>query len=142
MSSPLETAVQAGLDAVRKVHGASVTYSRGETDLTVAQAVQGRTGKITIDVGGAEQVVEAADWLIKVSDLSPLAPPQPGDTITRVVEGETYIWTVEILDLSEAAWDWSDTSRTTYRIRSRKDGAAAYEVSVPTGFDLAGNELK
>ena len=142
MSTPLEKAVQASLTAVRRIHGAPVTYSRGATTLTISRAVQGRTGKVTIEVGGAEQVVEVADWIIKVTDLASLYPPENGDVIVRTVEGATYTWTMEPMSIGETSWDWSDTSRTTVRIRSRKDGADAYEVSNPTGFDLAGNELK
>jgi len=142
MPTPLENAVIANLNAVRKVHGASVTYSRDSTSLTVSQAVQGSTGKTTIDVGGTEQVVEVADFIIKVSDLGDLAPPQNGDLIVRVIGDDSYTWTVEPLSAGETAWDWSDTARTTYRIRTRKDGADAYEVSETSGFDLAGDELK
>jgi len=142
MSTPLEKAVQISLKAVRRVAGAPVTYSRDATTLTISQAVQGRTSKVNIDIGGAEQVVEAADWLIKVTDLSTLAPPEAGDIIVRTVEGVTYTWTVETLEMGEVEWDWSDTARTAYRIHTRKDGASAYEVSEPTGFDLSGAELK
>jgi len=97
--------------------------------------------KLPIDVGGAEQVVEISDWLIRVSDLAGLTPAS-GDIIVRVIDGTTYTWSVETRELGETEWDWSDTARTTYRIRARKDGASAYEVSEPTGFDLAGNELR
>jgi hypothetical protein len=142
MTTPLEKAVQVSLKAVRKVAGAPVTYSRGETTLTISQAVQGRTSKVNIDIGGAEQVVEAADWLIKVTDLSSLAPPEAGDLIVRTVEFVSYTWTVETLEMGEVEWDWSDTARTAYRIHTRKDGVSAYEISEPTGFDLSGAELK
>ena len=142
MTTPLEKAVQVSLKAVRKVAGTPVTYSRGETTLTISQAVQGRTSKVNIDIGGAEQVIEAADWRIKVTDLSSLAPPEAGDLIVRTVEGVTYTWTVETLDFGEVEWDWSDTARTAYRIHTRKDGVSAYEISNPTGFDLSGVELK
>lgn len=141
MSSHMEKALQACMTAVRKVQGSPVTYAQGETTLTISNAVQGRTLKDTIDIGETEQVVEIADWLIKVTDLVNLTPAS-GDIITRVIDGTTYTWTVEARDLGETPWDWSDTSRTTYRIRSRKDGDSAYEVSEPTGFDLQGVELR
>tara|TARA_B100000519_G_C14187336_1_gene411405 strand:+ start:420 stop:857 length:438 start_codon:yes stop_codon:yes gene_type:complete len=141
-TTSLENAVKAGMNAVRRIHGAPITYSRDSTTLTVSRAIQGRTFKTTIDVGEKEQVVEAADFIIKVIDLGNLAPPQKGDIIVRTVEGQTYTWTVETLSIGESPWDWSDTARTFYRIRTRKDGADAYEVSEPSGFDLAGDELK
>jgi hypothetical protein len=143
MSSAFETAIQAGLAAARQVAGSSITYGRGETTLTVTDAVQGETRKGVIDVGGSEQIVEMCDWMIEVSALSGLSDtPDPEDTITRVIDGTTYTWTVEHRELGQSHWDWSDTSRTQYRIRTRKDGATAYEISKPTGFDISGNELR
>ena len=141
MSSFFEKGIQACLQGVRSVAGSPVTYAQDSTTLTIDKAVQGMTSKDTIDIGETEQVVEVADWLIKVTDLAGLTP-SAGDIITRVIDGTTYTWTVEARELGETPWDWCDTSRTTYRIRSRKDGASAYEVSEPTGFDLAGNELR
>lgn len=129
------------MTAVRTLCGSPVTYTQGATTLTISQAVQGNTLKSTIEVGSAEQVVEIADWLIRVTDMAALTPAS-GDIIVRVIDGTTYTWTVEARDYGATEWDWSDTSRTTYRIRSRKDGESAYEVSEPTGFDLAGNELR
>ena len=143
MSSAFETAIQAGMAAARLVAGASVTYSRSATSITVANAVQGETRKGVIDVGGTEQVVEMCDWLIEVSALAALGDtPDPEDTISRVIDGTTYTWTVEHRELGQSHWDWSDTSRTQYRIRTRKDGAAAYEVINPSGFDISGNEIR
>jgi len=141
MPSHFETAIKAGLTAIRAIAGSPVTYTQGATTLTIDQAVQASTQKLPIEVGGNEQVVEVADWLIKVTDMAGITPAS-GDIITRVIDGSTYTWTVETRELGETEWDWSDTSRSTYRIRSRKDGASAYEVSEPTGFDLAGNELR
>jgi hypothetical protein len=141
MPSFFETAISAGLTALRGIAGSPVTYTQGATTLTISNAVQGATMKLPIDVGGAEQVVEISDWLIRVSDLAGLTPAS-GDIIVRVIDGTTYTWSVETRELGETEWDWSDTARTTYRIRARKDGASAYEVSEPTGFDLAGNELR
>ncbi len=129
------------MTAIRTVAGSSVTYTQGATTLTISNAVQAGTGKSNIDIGDTEQVVEVADWLIKVSDLAGLVPAS-GDIIVRVIDGTTYTWSVEAMDVGETEWDWADTSRTTYQIRSRKDGASAYEVSQPTGFDLAGDELR
>jgi len=139
-SSHFETALQAGMNAIRTVAGAPITYAQGGFTLTISNAVQGRTLKTTIEVGEEEQIVEVADWLIEVVDLAGIIPAA-GDIITRVIDGSTYVWTVETRGMGETEWDWSDTSRTTYRIRTRKDGASAYEVSNPTGYDLAGNEL-
>jgi len=139
----VENALQAGMAALRTMSGVPVTYTSGATVLSISNAVQGDTRKGTIEVGGDEQVVEIADWLIAVKDFESLgSTPNEGDTIARVISGTTYTWTVEHRDMGETHWDWSDTSRTQYRIRTRKDGAGAYEISQPTGFDLGGNELR
>ena len=137
-----DTAIQAGMATARQIAGSSVTYTRGATVITISDAVQGETRKGVIDVGGSEQVVEMCDWLIEVNALGSLADtPDPADVIARVIDGTTYTWTVEHREIGETHWDWSDNTRTQYRIRTRKDGTGAYEVSKPTGFDLAGNEL-
>ena len=138
----LDAALKAGFSAARTIAGVSISYVRGATTLTVSHAVQGETIKGVIDVGGSEQVVELCDWLISVDALAALNDtPAPGDVITRTIAGKSYVWTVEHRELGSTHWDWSDPARTQYRIRTRKDGAAAYEVSQPTGFDLAGVEV-
>ena len=139
----LENAIGVMLDATRSIHGAEVTYARGGTSATIKDAVQGATLKDVIDMGGPEILVETTDFLIKVDRLSALfGPPEPGDIITRIIGDTTMTWTVETRRLATTPWDWSDTARTTYRITCRKDGDAAFEVSVPTGFDLAGDEVR
>ena len=141
--SVLENAIQAGLTAARSVAGAAVTYSRTGTSITVSNAVQGETRKGVIDVGGSEQIVEMCDWLIEVAALADLSDtPDPGDTIARVINGTTYTWTVEHRELGQSHFDWSDTARTQYRIRTRKDGAAAYEINQRSGWDISGNEIR
>ena len=147
MPSVFEQAIRTGLSAIRSNAGSPITYMQTSTgvSITIDDAVQGRTRKDNISVGGAEQVVETADFLVKVERFEALGDtdiPEPGDLITRVIDGVTYTWTVEARDFGETAWDWSDTSRDTYRIRTRKDGDGAYEVSQPSGFDLSGNELR
>jgi|32_taG_2_1085360.scaffolds.fasta_scaffold09129_2 hypothetical protein len=139
---PFERAVKVGLQVTRNAGGVPVTYSRGATTLSISSALQGRTNKTSIDVGGEEQVVEMQQWLIAVEDLRSLAPPQSGDLITRNIGGTDYVFTVEAMTIGEVAWDWSDVAKSQYDITTRKDGSAAYEVSEPTGFDISGNELR
>ena len=142
--SPAEHALSIGLEVTRNLTGSPVTYSRSATSLTVADAVQGDSLKRSIEVGGSEQVVEVVEWFIDSAALSALTPvtPERGDTIARVVDGTTHTYTVEDLDLGIPMWDWSDTGKTQFVIRTRKDGASAYEVVTPSGFDLAGNEMR
>jgi hypothetical protein len=59
-----------------------------------------------------------------------------------VIDGTTHTYTVENMDMGLSHWDWSDTGRTQYRIRTRADGATAYTVVKPNGFDLSGTEMR
>jgi len=86
-------------------------------------------------------VVEACDWLMSVASYT-LGTPAVGDIISRTVNGVSYTWTVECPAMGIPPFDWSDTARTTYRIHARKDGAAAFEVITPNGFDVSGNEMR
>ena len=140
--SPHERALNYGLSVTRNSFGVPVTYTRGATTLTISSALQGETLKGAIDVSGTEQIVELQDWLLAVSDLGSLWPPTPGDLITRNIDGTDNTFTVEYRQAGESLWDWSDTGKTQVRLRTRKDGASAFEVSEPTGFDISGNEIR
>jgi hypothetical protein len=138
--SAFESAIGAGLKMIRRTAGVSVTVTRGATTITVSDAVQGQSQKQIIDET-AETVVEGCDWLISVASYT-LGQPAVGDIISRKVNGITYYWTVESPVIGISHFDWSDTARTTYRIRARKDGAAAFEIVQPNGFDLSGSEMR
>lgn len=135
-----ETAIEVGLKAIRRAAGVSVTITRGASTITVSDAVQGQSGKAVVDEN-AESVVEACDWLISVAAYT-LGTPAIGDIITRKIGSTTYTWTVESPGMGVACFDWSDTKRTTYRVHSRKDGAAAFEMVTPNGFDISGQEMR
>jgi hypothetical protein len=137
--SPFERAIKTGLKVTRQTQGVPVTYRRNSTNIKIKHALQGRTDKQTIDVGGEEQVIETQDWYIAVEDIASLGNPQRGDLIIRKLDGVTYTFSVECRMLGETEWDWSDNAKSQFVIHTRKDGA--YEVSQPTGFDLSGNEL-
>jgi hypothetical protein len=140
MTSALETAIAAGLKMIRRNSGVAVTVTRGGTTIRIPDAVQGQSQKQVIDEA-AETVVEACDWLISVAGYT-LGQPAIGDIISRSVNGVAYTWTVECPAMGISHFDWSDTARTQYRIRTRKDGADAFEVIKPNGFDLAGSEMR
>lgn len=139
MSSAFERALTAGLALSRTVAGVSVTVTRGATSINLT-AVQGQTQKLVIDET-SEATVDAVDWLIPVAAYT-LGNPAIGDIITRKINGTTYTYTVESLQMGQQPWDWSDTGKTQYRIRSRKDGGSAFEVVQPNGFDISGNEMR
>ncbi len=137
MTNPQTTALAAGLAAARTVAGVSVTYARGGISLTI-QAIPADVEYRTLPESGSEIVVKVVPWLIAASDISTLSPPQVGDLITR----GTTVYTVEHLGQGDAHWDWLDTQETYYRIRTREDGATAYTVTKPNGFDLQGSEVR
>lgn len=139
MSSAFERALTAGLALSRTVAGVSVTVTRGATSINLT-AVQGQTQKLVIDET-SEATVDAVDWLIPVAAYT-LGSPAAGDIITRKINGTTYTYTVESLQMGQQPWDWSDTGKTQYRIRSRKDGGSAFDVVQPNGFDISGNEMR
>ncbi len=139
MTSPFESAVSATLRGLRNIAAVPVRYTHGGQTVPV-NAMQGRTEKMPIEVSGREQVVEQADFLIPVDGL-PFEPAQ-GDLIERDIGDTTYIWLVCSRFTGEPVWDWSDTKRTQYRVHCRKNGEKAYEVTVATGYDLAGNEIR
>lgn len=136
-----ERALKVGMRASRHIAGASVTYTRASTSITISKAIQGELRYGTIGNAGAEVVVELVDWLIDATALT-LGDPAIGDTIARVIDGTTHTYTVENMDMGLSHWDWSDTGRTQYRIRTRADGATAYTVVKPNGFDLSGTEIR
>jgi len=139
MPTALERAIAAGLALSRGVAGDSITITRGASTIT-ATAVQGQTQKLVIDEN-SESTVDAVDWLIPVTAYT-LGVPAIGDIITRNLNGTTYTYTVEALQFGQQAWDWSDTGKTQYRVRTRKDGGAAFDVVTPNGFDVSGNEMR
>jgi len=133
-----ERALLSGLALARSVAGIAVTVTRDSTTINISKAMQGQTSKQPLG-DDTEITVDTADWLIAVSDYT-IGTPANGDIITRTLSGTTYTYTVETPDYAQQCWDWSDTSKTQYRIHSRKDGATAFDVSKPNGFDLGGIE--
>jgi hypothetical protein len=140
MGSAFENAITAGLKMSRRVAGVSVTVTRGVTTITVDKAIQGQTQKRPLQEN-SETTVDSADWFISVAEYT-LGTPAVGDIITRVIDGTSYVYTVETPDYGMQCWDWSDTAKTQYRIHSRKDGGSAFDVSKPNGFDLSGTEMR
>lgn len=139
--SPHELALRAGLRASRQFAGVAVTYSRDASSLSILKAIQGTTRYATLSHTGTEIVVELVDWLIDEVALT-LGTPEIGDTITRVLDDASYVYTVEQPEMGLSHWDWSDTGRTQYRIRTRKTSPAPVIDSKPNGYDIRGEEIR
>jgi hypothetical protein len=79
MTLPLETAVDALWQAIRPAAGVSVTYTQGQTTLTV-YAVPGSTPIEVQTVDGVVRTDKTQDFVFQVSDLLGVVP-QRGDTV-------------------------------------------------------------
>jgi hypothetical protein len=93
-----------------------ITYSRGDTQLTV-NATFGRTQYEVTDDYGLRVGAEVTDFLVVADELAALGEPQSGDRIIadRVV--------FEVMSLAgQGHWRWSDPYRTTMRIHAREVG--------------------
>ena len=142
LPTAFEHAVGVTLEGIRSIAGDRIRYTHGNSggSYDINGAVQGDTQKGTIEVGGAETICELSEFLIRVDQFREL--PKQGDRIERTIGQTTHVWSVEARFTGEAVFDWSDYARTTIRVRCRKEGEKAFEVSNPSGFDLAGNEIR
>lgn len=95
--------------------GASITYTRGATALSIT-AVRGRTSYETSSSDGTLIRMATPDYLVKASDITALTEPAAGDTIT---DG-TAVY--EVMSLSgENPWQWADwPNKTVYRIHCKQ----------------------
>ena len=97
----------------------TVTYKRGNTELTGISAVIGETPFRISDVEGFQTRVISQDFLIAVSDLSSLGDPEAGDKIIETAADGTIREFEVAAPGGEPEWRWSDTYRTTYRIHTK-----------------------
>ena len=133
-----ERALQASLKATSRVTGASVTYSRGATSLTITRAIP-TDHRHTALSEGTEAAVEVADWLIEASQLT-LGTPAVGDTIARVIGGTTHTYSVECPSPGVLHYEISETYRGWFRVHTREDGT--YQDIEYNDFDISGDEVR
>jgi hypothetical protein len=111
------------VDRVRKAHLAhTVTYQRGEQSVDVAATI-GRTDFEGVDAYGAVERTESRDFLILAADLvlGAVVLPEPGDRISEVQDGTTYVYEV-MAPVRQPCWRWSDPYRRTLRIHTKEVG--------------------
>lgn len=117
MSSLMDNALGQVLQTTRRLAGATITYRRGLTSVSLT-AVPGETRVEAQDSGGAIIQARVRDWLIEAATLvldDVLITPEPGDAI------ETASETYEVADLDGLpCWRWSDTAQTTIRVHTRR----------------------
>ena len=85
----------AWLQGKRRAHLArSVTYRRGASTASISHATVGST-TFRIDTGyGVFERHETRDYIVAVSDLGDLAPPERGDQIVETIDGVDEVFEV------------------------------------------------
>jgi len=137
--SLVERALKVGLRAASRVMGVSVTYTRGATTLTIADAIPIDQEFGGLANSGTEAVVDVIDWMIEASLLT-TGIPAVGDVITRVIDGTSYAYSVECPSPGVLHYEISETHRGYYLIHTREDGT--YQDVEYNDFDLAGDEMR
>ena len=107
--------------------GVSVTYTR-DSSAAALTAWVGNTDRDAAGLAGGEYVVRVRtdrDYLLRYADLAAFGEPQPGDTLTETVGGETEVYEViqVIKRCASLAYrpgaSWSSSSNR--KITSRSD---------------------
>ena len=113
----------AWLQGKRRAHMArTVTYKRGASTATISNATVGET-VFRIDTGyGVFERHETRDYIVAVSDLGALSPPQRGDQIREVIDGVTEIFEV-MAPGAEPDWKYHDLDHSELRIHTKHVGS-------------------
>jgi len=119
--------------------GVSVTYTRGATTLTISNAIPLDQEFGSLADSGSEAVADSLGWMIDSSVLT-TGEPQVGDIITRVIDGTSYVYSVESPSPGVLHWEISETYRGWYRIHTREDGT--YKAVTYNDFDISGSEME
>lgn len=101
---------------VQAAAGATVTYARGATSLTVT-AVVGRTVFSSNADGGPRVEFGDRDYLVAVADLAALVAPRIGD---RITDAAGLVFEVQEPNTGEPAWRYSDPDRTEFRVHCKR----------------------
>ena len=116
-----QDAIANGLASVRRVAGTTVSYHRDALSV-VLTAAAGTPRDIVDDYNEVQIAAGERDWLIASADLvldaSPILPVS-GDRIHETVGVATYVWEVLPID-GETCFIWSDATRTTMRVHTKR----------------------
>lgn len=115
----------AGLAAIRRLAGVTVTYHRGAFSVELPATV-GSTDITILDGNGFQTIVSSRDYLIEAAALvldGEQVEPQKGDLIVEVIDGQTC--THQPLDLNgEPSFRYSDPARSQLRIHTKQTARA------------------
>ena len=92
--------------------GATVTYTRGETEISIT-AMDSLIGSEMQIEYGASLVNESREFIFKRTEIEEIDPPARGDTIT---DGYSQKWEVSKIG-NAAEWEY-DADRNYYRVRT------------------------
>jgi len=116
----------AWLDGQRKKFLAkTVTYCRGQAEVSCPATVGRTTFEVEDSTGGVERF-EARDFIITAADLvldGVVALPERGDRIRETVGEATLVYEV-VSPGQEPCWRWSDPYRLALRIHTKQVGTA------------------
>lgn len=108
--------------ALGNAAGQTLTYTRGVTsDTLTGWAGNEQRDQVQQPSTGTRVNDRERDFLLSYSEmtLAGFDEPAVGDRITETINGDEVTWEVKPRD-TEPAWRWSDTTRTRYRVHTRR----------------------
>ena len=117
--------------------GVSVTYTRGveSAELVATPLVEGQDVTALPPPAGRSNVRERV-YLLVFADLTDagFGEPQPGDTLTETVGGETEVYEVIPRGGVLPPWDWQDSAHTVVRVRCARVSDTGTQPGVGVGW--------
>lgn len=116
--------------------GVAVTYTR-DSSAAALTAWVGNTDRDAAGLAGGEYVVRVRtdrDYLLRYADLAAFGEPQPGDTLTETVGGETEVYEVIPRGGVLPPWDWQDSAHTVVRVRCARVSDTGTQPGVGVGW--------
>lgn len=118
MSNLLQAGVASLLTSLKASAGVTVTYTQGATSGTLTAVVTQDRLRISDGAGGSFLLHTDASFLVGVDDLAGVGVDEPAEGDTVAHGGDTY----EVMPLpgGESAWRYTDSTRTIWRIHTKR----------------------
>jgi len=121
MSSVFSHLVAAGYEALRAVTEVSVTYTRGDSTLSL-NAIPTEERYSVPDEPGILTEIHSRDYLVKTSELilgGSVVEPQVGDRITETIGAVNMVFEVFPID-GARCFRYREASRGTIRVHTKR----------------------
>lgn len=115
--SILRRAKTAATTLSRKLSGDAVTYRRGELEVPIDYATQGKTRWEKTDRNGISVSVYSVDWLIQTDDLE--LTPQRDDEIEIEIGGRRKVYQVLPFGNENRVFRYHGTDETAVRVYTK-----------------------